>query len=239
MKALARKALAVIFVSALSSDILTAAESDLIEPVRASVQLAARQAEQIPAERKQILRQAAQVARQRLEAGQPAQFTFICTHNSRRSHLSQIWAQTAAAYYGITNIQAASGGTEATACNIRTVKALRRAGFSVADTTGGKNPIYVAQIVETQPGLKLFSKVYNDPANPQKNFIAMMCCDQADEGCPVVTGSLARFPIHYKDPKISDGTPAEADTYDERSRQIASEMFYLMSQLQTVTTARK
>ncbi|HKQ40716.1 MAG TPA: protein-tyrosine-phosphatase, partial [Verrucomicrobiae bacterium] len=190
-------------------------------------------------ERKRTLQEAAQFIRQRLDAGKPAQLTFVCTHNSRRSHLAQIWTKTAAAYYGLTNIQPASGGTEVTACNIRTVKTLRRAGFSIADSTGGTNPVYIAQITESGPGLRLFSKVYSHPDNPQKDFAVLMCCDQADAGCPFVPGAVARFAIHYVDPKATDNTEAESATYDERSRQIAREMFYMISQVRAVTTAKR
>jgi protein-tyrosine-phosphatase len=217
---------------------VAASESDLIEPLRMCVLRAVREADQIPPDRKRTLEQAAQFIRQHLDAGTPAQLTFVCTHNSRRSHLAQVWAQTAAAYYGVTNIQTASGGTEATACNIRTVKALRRAGFSVADSTGGKNPVYIAQISDAHPGIRLFSKVYDHPDNPQKDFAVLMCCDQADQGCPVVIGAAARFAIHYQDPKVSDNTNAESATYDERCRQIAREMFYMVSQIRAATTAK-
>ena len=226
------KALALIACCAYIPQVTVAgSEDNLIEPLRASARRAAQGANEIPAERKAVLDKAAQFIRERLDAGKPAQLTFVCTHNSRRSHLAQIWAQTAADYYGIANIQAASGGTEATACNIRIVQALRRAGFTVADTTGGTNPVYVAQITEASPGLRLFSKVFNHPDNPQKDFAVLMCCDHADAGCPFVPGAAARFPIHYVDPKLSDATPAESATYDERSQQIAREMFYMISRV--------
>lgn len=206
-------------------------EDNLLEPIRLSARRAASEASQIPAERKRTLEQAAHFIRERLDAGDTAQLTFVCTHNSRRSHLAQIWAQTAAAYHGITNVRCVSGGTEATACNIRTVSALRRAGFSIADSSGSTNPVYIAKITKTGPGLRLFSKTYDHPDNPQKDFAVLMCCDQADAGCPFVPGAAARFAIHYVDPKVTDNTPAESATYDERSRQIAREMFYMMSQV--------
>jgi arsenate reductase (thioredoxin) len=236
MKALALFAICVYTISAVN---LVGSEENLIEPLRATARRAAGGAKEVPAERKAILDKAAQFIRERLDTGKPAQLTFVCTHNSRRSHLAQIWAQTAAAYYGIPNIQTASGGTEATACNIRTVRSLRRIGFSIADSTGGTNPVYIAQFAEAGRGLRLFSKVYSHPDNPQTDFAALMCCDHADEACPVVKGAAARFPIHYKDPRLSDGTPAESATYDERSQQIAREMFYMLSQARAVTTAKK
>ncbi len=184
------------------------------------------------------LRQAAAFIRGRVDQGKPADLTFICTHNSRRSHLCQIWAQTAAAYYGLTNVATYSGGTEATACNIRTVRALRRAGFSIAQSTGGSNPVYLAQYSESRPAAKMYSKRFASAENPQKDFAAVFSCDDAAKRCPVVEGAALRLPILYVDPKVSDNSPAEAATYDERSGQIAREMFYLMSSVQAGVGAR-
>jgi hypothetical protein len=72
---------------------------------------------QVSEERRDALGKIAVDIVARLEAGDSAQLTFICTHNSRRSHMSQIWAQTAACYYGLDRVRAYSGGTEVTACN--------------------------------------------------------------------------------------------------------------------------
>jgi protein-tyrosine-phosphatase len=156
------------------------------------------------------------------------ELTFICTHNSRRSHLSQVWAQTAAEWYVLKNVQTYSGGTESTAFNPRAVAALSRAGFLI-DKGEGENPKYsVAFGSEVEPMI-CFSKKYDHPENPQKGFIAIMTCSDADRNCPVVSGSSARFSIPYIDPKVSDGTTEEAATYDERCRQISVEMLYLMS----------
>ena len=153
--------------------------------------------------------------------------TFICTHNSRRSHLAQVWAQVAAAHYKITGIRTHSGGTEATACNHRTIRALRRSGFSIVDTTGGDNPRYLIQYSELHPPLSVHSKIYDQDGNPQEGYLAILTCNHADQNCPIVRGAKYRFPLPYIDPKISDDTPEEDTTYDERSLQIAREMFQL------------
>lgn len=54
-----------------------------------------------------------------------------------------------------------------------------------------------------------------------------MTCNNADEGCPIVFGAEARFPVKYDDPKASDNTPEQTQVYVERSLQIAAEMFYV------------
>jgi protein-tyrosine-phosphatase len=211
-----------------------ASETQLIEPLRESVRRAISEFDQIDAERKAELKRAADFIRERRAEGRAAELTFICTHNSRRTHFSQIWAQTAAIYYGLSNVTTFSGGTEATACNPRTVQALRRAGFSVVQSTEGANPVYLAQIAETGMPAKLYSKKFGAQENPQKDFAAILSCGDAAESCPIVHGAALRLPILFKDPKASDGTPEEKATYDERCRQIAREMFYLMSQVHIV-----
>jgi arsenate reductase (thioredoxin) len=181
----------------------------------------------IPAERKESLDLIAAFVKERKAAGASADLTFICTHNSRRSHLSQLWAATAAWAYGLDHVRTYSGGTEATAFNPRAVAAVERAGFSVVKPEG-KNPrCEVSFTTERAPEI-CWSKTYSDPANPQKDFCAVMTCSQADAACPLVYGALERISLPYDDPKAADGTPEEAARYDERCLQIAVEMFYVM-----------
>lgn len=220
-------------VAAFASPVARATELDILPTLRPLVTQVTKEFDQIPAERQQELRKIALFVKSKGAANETAQLTFICTHNSRRSHLTQIWAQTAATYYGVPAVKTFSGGTEATACNIRTVRALRRAGFSVAEFSGGKNPVYLVQYSETAEPLRAFSKVYSKDGNPTDNYIAVMTCAQADKNCPVVEGSSMRVAIPYVDPKASDGKPEEESTYDERCKQIAREMFYLMSQVKS------
>lgn len=208
-----------------------AGEADLIEAVRPYVAGVVGEFDKIPEARKKELTKAALFVRSQIAAGQEAKLTFICTHNSRRSHLSQIWAQVGALYYGLPGVKTFSGGTEATACNIRTVGALRRAGLDVTDSTGGKNPVYLVKFGADAPPIRAFSKVYSGEGNPTEGFAAMMTCSHADGNCPVVEGSAIRVAIHYEDPKVADDTPEEASRYDERCRQIAGEMFFIMSRI--------
>jgi len=156
--------------------------------------------------------------------------TFICTHNSRRSHFGQVWAATAARFYGLVNIETYSGGTESTAFNHGAVEALKRAGFeiSISNEKAG-NPEYALSGSDDFVISPIFSKKFDDPPNPAGDFAAIMVCSDADEACPVVPGASTRFTIIYDDPKAFDGTGLESAKYDERSRQIASEIFYVMN----------
>jgi arsenate reductase len=187
--------------------------------------------DELPKERRELLDQAAGYLAQQLYRGKPANLVFICTSNSRRSQLAQAWAQVAAEYYGLGRVRTFSGGTEATACNARTVAALQRAGMEVIETSQGDNPGYRIRYAANREPLELYSKVYTDTANPQAGFVAMMCCQDADEACPEVSGSDLRVALDYTDPKDADGTPQENSTYDARSREIGGEMFYLFAKV--------
>lgn len=156
---------------------------------------------------------------------------FICTHNSRRSQFAQMWAQTAAAYFN-SPVNCFSGGVEVTACNERTIASLERSGFKInKDNEEPANPIYHVSFSDDAESNPLFSKIYDDVVNPSKKFAAVMTCSDADQNCPFIPGAEARIPLNYDDPKEFDDTANESTKYDERSIQIASEMFYVFSQL--------
>lgn len=181
----------------------------------------------IPEDRKALLVQLAKYIREKRKNGYPVALHFICTHNSRRSHISQIWAATAAGYYGLDHISTYSGGTEATAFNPRAVAAMERAGFQI-ENPGGSNPHYLVSFSGQAPALECFSKTFDDPVNPQMGFAAVMTCSDADENCPFIPGVELRLPLTYDDPKEADDTPEETTRYDERVRQIGREIFYAM-----------
>ena len=148
--------------------------------------------------------------------------------------MSQIWAQTAAEYFNIPKINCFSGGTEATAFNPRSVRAIKNAGFNIIKENESDNPVYLVQFSETKAPLQCFSKVYNDDFNPQKDFAAIMTCSHADENCPVVFGAEKRFPIKYEDPKEFDGTNLEETKYSERFDQIGIEMIFVFREVKNI-----
>ena len=183
----------------------------------------------ISEERKIILNELIAYMQAQKNAGNEIHLNFICTHNSRRSQFSQIWAQTAAYYYGI-NAQCYSGGVEVTAFNERAVESIKRTGFKV-EKKGEGNPKYSLFFSDDAAPIIAFSKLYDDETSAKSNFAAVMTCSHADENCPYIPGADKRIPIRYNDPKEFDDTPLEAQKYDERSREIANELFYTFSQI--------
>ena len=181
--------------------------------------------------RKTVLASLIEYSSRKIEAGQPVLLNFICTHNSRRSQFAQVWAQTAAAVSGF-EISAFSGGVEVTSFNSRAIETLRTAGFKIQGS-GTDNPKYELGFSPEKPPIAGFSKMYDHPDNPAQNFAAVLTCSHADENCPFISGAEARFSLAYEDPKEFDGTSREAIMYETRSRQIATEMYYVFSQVRT------
>jgi len=188
--------------------------------------------ESISNERKETLKPLVEYIQEKVDKKDSIRLNLICTHNSRRSHLSQIWAQTMAHHFGINNVSCYSGGTEATALFPMVASTLANTGFEVNTLSEGKNPVYSIKFSENEQPVICFSKRMDDDFNPKSEFVAIMTCSQADEGCPFVPGAEKRIPITYDDPKAFDNTPQQAEKYSERSEQIATEMFYVFSQIQ-------
>lgn len=187
--------------------------------------------EKICEERKEILQPLIDFLAKKLHKNEPIRLNFICTHNSRRSHLSQVWAQTLAHFFNLGNIFCYSGGTEATAVYPMIIETLKRSGFKVQCPLEGKNPVYYIKFSENEHPVIGFSKKMDDPFNPQSNFGAIMTCTEADTGCPVVPGAEMRISLPFEDPKKFDDTPERSLGYMKRNEQISTELFYVFSQL--------
>ena len=186
----------------------------------------------IDAARRETLQPLVAFIQEKVHANQEIRLNFICTHNSRRSHLSQVWAQTLAHHFGIKNVFCYSGGTEATALFPMVAETLKNTGFEIEKIAETSNPIYSIKYGKNEHPVICFSKKLDANFNPESEFAAIMTCSQADGGCPFIAGAEKRIPITFEDPKAFDNTPQQAEKYNERSLQIATELFYVFSQIQ-------
>lgn len=187
--------------------------------------------ESISEERKTTLNTLVEYVQNQVNYNEEIRLNFICTHNSRRSHFSQIWAQTLAYYFGLKQVVCYSGGTEATALFPLVVETLQCSGFKIQSISEGKNPIYSIKYASNEHPIIGFSKTIDSDFNPKSDFAAIMTCNSANEACPIVPGASFRVPIMFEDPKVFDNTPQQATKYAERSLQIATELFYVFSQI--------
>ena len=168
----------------------------------------------------------AKVIVEQYQQGKELSIILICTGNSRRSMMGAAMGNASAAYHGLSYLRFYSGGTTPSAFNSRSIRALKEIGFKIEPTgkkakpgpKGEDNPFYQVSWVKDQGWNCIeFSKHYSDPKNPQKDFIALMVCDEADSACPVVImGATKRISLPFADPKAFDGKPEEAAKYSER-----------------------
>lgn len=189
--------------------------------------------DKITEERKNTLIELGDFILENKEKTNKAILTFICTSNSRRSHIAQLWMQTASIYYGIDSIITFSGGTEATEVNVRAINALKRAGFFITRPSATLNSPYYVNAGKGLNNWIVYSKKFDNYQNPKSNFIAVMVCSEADKSCPIVSGANGRIGLPYEDPKYYDNTPSEQQKYDETCRLIARELFFVCDYVKT------
>lgn len=181
----------------------------------------------ISEERKSDLNLIAEFVIEQRKENKPANLVFVCTSNSRRSHMAQVWSQIASQYYQIPSVFSFSGGTEQTRVNSNAIHALERTGIVITSVNQSDNPLWYLKIGNKINPWAIFSKKYTDSTNPTTNFAAIMVCSEADKSCPFVEGASLRIGLPYLDPKEFDSSPLKDQKYDERCRQIATEMFYI------------
>lgn len=187
----------------------------------------------IKEERRVELQPLVDTIRKKINRHEAVNLNFICTHNSRRSQLCQVWAETIAWASGIPNVRAYSGGTEPSEFHPNAIKALENCGFLITRKEDRAIPVYFFFYSYDAEAIPCFSKIYNDPINCRAAFTAVMTCSDAEEKCPHIAEAESRVSVIYEDPKYADGTSEEAEVYATRNRQIATEMLYVFSKIKT------
>ncbi len=192
--------------------------------------------QEISEDRKATLAPLVDFIQARLADNKTIDINFICSHNSRRSHLSQVWAQVASAYFNVPNVTCYSGGTEATEMFHKVVEALNIQGLFITKISDTVNPVYAIKYDEHLHPVLGFSKRYDSSFNPAQGFAAILTCSEADNECPYIAGADQRISITFEDPKVADRTPEQTQVYHERSLQIGAEMFYVFSRVKNGNT---
>ena len=182
-------------------------------------------------QRKIILQPLIDYINLKLNKSEEVRLNFICTHNSRRSHLAQVWAQTMAQYFNFNQVFCYSGGTEITSMYIAAVNTLKEFGFQIDIIAKNDNPVYSIKYSLNESPIIGFSKSFDHPFNPKTDFAAILTCSDADEGCPFIKGADVRIPMTFEDPKVYDNTNLQNEKYLERGLQIATELKYVFSKV--------
>lgn len=113
----------------------------------------------------------------------PPRVLFLCTHNSARSQMAEGFLRAMAG----DRFEAGSAGTEKTSVNPLAVRAMAELGIDLGGHT---------------------SKVYADVEVPAWDYLITVC-DDANERCPWVPGSVQRLHWSFPDPSRASGTEEE------------------------------
>lgn len=188
-------------------------------------------AETVSTERKEVLNKLADAINQSYAQCGSVKLNFICTHNSRRSIFSQVWASVISEYLQLPSIEVYSGGTEVTKVFPQVIKTLKEQGVTIFSEDKSENPKFQFKSPQHKKEVLLFSKLYNDEANPSENFIAVMTCNSADADCPFIPGAFKRISTPFVDPKFSDGSDKMDKIYEQTSVEIATELMYVLNKV--------
>lgn len=184
----------------------------------------------IPLPRKQKLIELACHLKLTLCSSNKLNLLFVCTHNSRRSHMGQLWGQLAANYYKMDNVNSFSAGTEVTELNSNVIEMLQKVGFMVSTFQTVSNPAYLIEFGQNQ-SLTCFSKLIEHESNPKSDFFAIMMCTEAEANCPFVPGAIHRFGLPFDDPKVYDNTLKVSDAYLSTFEEIGIQILFLFNQI--------
>ena len=108
---------------------------------------------------------------------------FLCTHNSARSQMAEGWLRSMAG----DRFEAGSAGTEKTSVHPLAIRAMAEVGI---DISGHASKRYV------DVGAKSWDCV-------------ITVCDDANERCPIVPGSVKRLHWSFEDPSRAAGDEAQ------------------------------
>jgi arsenate reductase len=184
--------------------------------------------------RKQLLKSIAFFIAKEMELNKKINLNFICTHNSRRSQLAQVWSSYAANFFKFSEVKSFSGGTAITAFYRNTVKTLQEVGFTFQlSEFSHQNPVYAINYKNGINPIIGFSKLYDDNYN-KKPFIAITTCDSADEKCPFIPEAIERFHLPFNDPKTFDNTLYQSEKYLETNKQIAGEIHFIFKTINSI-----
>ena len=114
---------------------------------------------------------------------------FICTHNSRRSQLAQVWSSYASSYFKLNKIESFSGGTEVSAFFRNTVKTLQEVGFIFQLIEfSHQNPYYSISSHQHVKPIIGFSKLVEHEINKKRyDDSELYCCSGIGGYCVIIS----------------------------------------------------
>ncbi len=134
---------------------------------------------------------------------------FLCTHNSRRSQICEVWGKVFAEIYR-KKININSAGAFKTVVHSQVYESIVKCGLVVDNKK---------EIFFDKKKFKLNSKTIDSLT--MKNFIAVMTCSNAEKSCPNDPRSIRNIKMFFNDPRIYDETDKMSREYLNTTTYIA------------------
>tara|TARA_Y100001949_G_C15986510_1_gene330879 strand:+ start:2001 stop:2567 length:567 start_codon:yes stop_codon:yes gene_type:complete len=144
---------------------------------------------------------------------------FLCTHNSRRSQICEVWGKVFAEIYR-KKININSAGAFKTVVHSQVYESIVKCGLVVDNKK---------EIFFDKKKFKLNSKTIDSLT--MKNFIAVMTCSNAEKSCPNDPRSIRNIKMFFNDPRIYDETDKMSREYLNTTIYIAEELNYIFKNI--------
>ena len=144
---------------------------------------------------------------------------FLCTHNSRRSQICEVWGKVFAEIYR-KKININSAGAFKTVVHSQVYESIVKCGLIV----NNKKEIFF-----DKKKFKLNSKTTDSIT--MKNFIAVMTCSDTEKSCPHDSRSVRNIKMFFNDPRIYDETDKMSREYLKTTTYIAEELNYIFKNI--------
>lgn len=185
----------------------------------------------IPEDRRYRLNEIVYFLEEQHEDNNPWQLLFISTNQASVSQMAQVWAKTAAYYFGFTNLESYSGGLRPGIISVNMINTLEKAGFIVYKTSVDNIDVYRIKYSYNLEPIVSFPKKIDHVRNPNHDFMAVFVEENADINVQNIKGTYNRLLLKYEDPVGYDGSEQENMMYEEICKKVATEMFYVFSLL--------
>jgi len=221
----------VLFSTTVESEVRHTSKGKLYPILNEYVKELYREFRDIPEERRFRLNEIVDYVQNQRMLNKNPQLLFISSNQASIGQMIQIWAETAAYYYGLTGIKTYSGGMNPQGISTSTIVSLERAGFIVYRSNIEGVDLYKVKYSYNLRPIQIFPKKIDYRINPRADYMAIMVERSADINISRVRGTHDRLSLPYNDPLQYEDSAMEDGAYDHLCRQIALEMFYVFSQL--------
>ena len=162
---------------------------------------------------------------------EPIKIVFTCDSNARTSLMAEIWANAAAYYFQVEDVEFYSGGLSPGQVSHKALKSMERAGFIFYEFESVLGTRYQVNYGYDAEPLEIYAKKYSAKGNPTRGYCAALTCASMIHLDPALKGVLVKIALPYEDLAFIEGTEEVDQAYDQLNASMAREMFHFMQKI--------